>query len=89
MGVDTKIAVNTQNYPSFITCYSDMPNVCGNVIEFSDEVSLVKHLEATEIVVCTIFTSVRLVKNALTKTKNKPKVAYYAQDYATPVRTTR
>lgn len=81
MGVETKIAVNTQNYSSFITCYCDMPNVSRNVVEFSDEASLAKHLETIDTVICTIFTSVRLVKNALTKTKNKPKVAYYAQDY--------
>jgi glycosyltransferase involved in cell wall biosynthesis len=81
MGVEVKIGVNTQNYSSFLTCYSDMPNVSRNVVEFADEASLAKHLETTDIVVCTIFTSVRLVKNALTKTKNKPKVAYYAQDY--------
>lgn len=81
MGVDTKIAVNTQNYPSFLTCYSDMPNVSRNIVEFSDEISLANYLECVDTVVCTIFTSVRLVKNALTKVKNKPKVAYYAQDY--------
>lgn len=81
MGIEAKIAVNTQNYPSFLTCYHDMPNVSRNVIEFSDEDSLALHLETTDTVVCTIFTSVRFVKNALTKTKGTPKVAYYAQDY--------
>lgn len=81
MGIETKIAVNRQNYPSFLTCYSDMPNVSRNVVEFFDEQSLAEHISKATTVVCTIFTSVRLVKNALEKTKNKPKVAYYAQDY--------
>ena len=81
MGIETKIAVNTQNHASFITCYSDMPNVSRNIVEFHNEESLSQHLKNTDIVVCTIFTSVRLVKNALSKIENKPKVAYYAQDY--------
>lgn len=81
MGIETKIAVNTQNFPSFVTCYSDMPNVSRNVVEFSDDQSLAEHISKATTVVCTIFTSVRLVKNALEKTKHKPNVAYYAQDY--------
>ncbi len=81
MGIDAKIAVNSKNYPKFLTCYNDMPAIERNVVEFSDETSLASHLERVDTVVCTIFISVRLVKNALTKTKNKPKVAYYAQDY--------
>jgi glycosyltransferase involved in cell wall biosynthesis len=81
MGVEVKIAVNTRNYPSFLTCYNDMPNVSRNVVEFSDEISLAKYLNTVDTVVCTIFTSVRLVKNAMEKSKRKPRVAYYAQDY--------
>lgn len=81
MGIEVKIAVNAKNYSSFLTCYSDMPNVSRNVVEFSNEVSLAKHLDSIDTVVCTIFTSVRLVKNALENTNNRPKVAYYAQDY--------
>lgn len=81
MGVETKIAVNRENYPSFLTCYSDMPNVSRNVVEFFDEQSLADHIANATTVICTIFTSVRLVKNALEKVKNKPRVAYYAQDY--------
>ncbi|MEW9799425.1 glycosyltransferase family 4 protein [Alteromonas sp. CYL-A6] len=81
MGIDAKIAVNQKNYPSFVTCYSDMPNVSKNVVEFNDEDSLATHLKVVDTVVCTIFTSVKLVRDALERISNKPSVAYYAQDY--------
>tara|TARA_Y100001968_G_C19444470_1_gene764491 strand:- start:1339 stop:2403 length:1065 start_codon:yes stop_codon:yes gene_type:complete len=81
MGVNAKIAVNEKNYPSFLTCYSDMPNVSKNVVEYKNSEDLAKHLERVEIVVCTIFTSVKAVKESLAKVKNKPKITYYAQDY--------
>jgi glycosyltransferase involved in cell wall biosynthesis len=82
MGLNVSIAVNTKNYPTFITTYIDMPNVSRNVIEFSDEKSLSQHLASCDVVVCTIFTSVKLVATAISLLKGpKPKVTYYAQDY--------
>lgn len=81
MGIEAQIAVNQKNFASFVTCYSDMPNVSRNVVEFKDEKSLAALLAKVDSVVCTIFTSVKLVKNALAITKSKPKVSYYAQDY--------
>ncbi|AFV87022.1 glycosyltransferase [Alteromonas mediterranea] len=81
MGISAQIAVNQKNFASFVTCYSDMPNVSRNVVEFTDEKSLAALLNNVDSVVCTIFTSVKLVKDALTITKSKPKVSYYAQDY--------
>lgn len=81
MGINAQIAVNQKNFASFITCYSDMPNVSRNVVEFTDEKSLAELLNNVDSVVCTIFTSVKLVKDALSLIKSKPKVSYYAQDY--------
>lgn len=81
MGIEAQIAVNQKNFASFVTCYSDMPNVSRNVVEFKDEKSLAALLAKVDSVVCTIFTSVKLVKSALAITKSKPKVSYYAQDY--------
>jgi glycosyltransferase involved in cell wall biosynthesis len=82
MGIDALIAVNSQNYPTFVSTYLDMPYVNRSIVEFSDEVSLAKLTVGCDVVVCTIFTSVRLVANALKLNKGKrPKVAYYAQDY--------
>ncbi len=81
MGISAQIAVNQKNFASFVTCYSDMPNVSRNVVEFTDEKSLAELLNNVDSVVCTIFTSVKLVKDALALTKSKPKVSYYAQDY--------
>lgn len=81
MGIEAKIAVDSKNYPKFLTCYNDMPDIGRNLVEFTDATSLAKHLEGIDTVVCTIFTSVKLVKAALTQTKIKPNVAYYAQDY--------
>lgn len=81
MGIEAKVAVNRKNFPSFVTCYSDMPNVSQNVVEFSDEASLANHMAEASTVVCTIFTSVAFVKRALEKIEVKPKIAYYAQDY--------
>lgn len=81
MGINAQIAVNQKNFASFVTCYSDMPNVSRNVVEFTDEKSLAELLNNVDSVVCTIFTSVKLVKDALSLTKSKPKVSYYAQDY--------
>jgi glycosyltransferase involved in cell wall biosynthesis len=82
MGIDALIAVNSQNYPTFVSTYLDMPYVNRSIVEFSDEASLAKLTVGCDVVVCTIFTSVRLVANALKLNKGKrPKVAYYAQDY--------
>ena len=82
MGLDVKIAVNSPNYATFITTYLDMPNVSRNILEFITEDDLAKHLTDIDVVVCTIFTSVKFVANVLTKVKGKqPKVTYYAQDY--------
>ena len=64
MGINAKIAVNEKNYPSFLTCYSDMPNVSRNVLEYKNSYELAGHLERVDIVVCTIFTSVKAVKEA-------------------------
>tara|TARA_Y100000310_G_scaffold185752_1_gene185813 strand:+ start:3578 stop:4630 length:1053 start_codon:yes stop_codon:yes gene_type:complete len=81
MGIEAQIAVNQKNFASFVTCYSDMPNVSRNVVEFKDEKSLAALLAKVDSVVCTIFTSVKLVESALAFAKSKPKVSYYAQDY--------
>lgn len=82
MGVDAQIAVNSQNYPTFVSTYLDLPFVNRNIVEFSDNVSLAKLIEDSDVVVCTIFTSVKLVADALKKVKGElPKVTYYAQDY--------
>jgi glycosyltransferase involved in cell wall biosynthesis len=81
MGINAQIAVNQKNFASFVTCYSDMPNVSRNVVEFTNQKSLAELLNNVDSVVCTIFTSVKLVKDALSLTKSKPKVSYYAQDY--------
>ena len=81
MGISAKIAVNKANYPSFVTCYDDMPNVSNNVLSFNDEEHLAMHIAEAETVVCTLFTSVALVKRCLEKTSSCPKVTYYAQDY--------
>jgi glycosyltransferase involved in cell wall biosynthesis len=82
MGIDAQIAVNSQNYPTFVSTYLDMPYVNRSIVEFSDEASLAKLTAGCDVVVCTIFTSVKLVANALKLNKGKsPKVAYYAQDY--------
>lgn len=81
MGINAQIAVNQKNFASFVTCYSDMPNVSRNVVEFDDAKSLSTLFDKIDSVVCTIFTSVKLVKEALAFTKSKPKVSYYAQDY--------
>ena len=81
MGIGAQIAVNEGNFPSFVTCYSDMPNVSSNVVSFKDKSSLAELIKHVDTVVCTLFTSVSLVKSALEELSSKPKVAYYAQDY--------
>lgn len=81
MGVDASIAVNANNYNSFITNYADMPAVVSSLKKFSDINSLSVELNGTDIAVATIFTSVKLIKDARELLKNKFKVAYYIQDY--------
>lgn len=83
MGIDARIAVNLSNLPSFITNYSDMPNIVKCLVAFENEDDLSKLMSSQDYVVCTIFTSVRIVKNALDKLpkESRPKVAYYVQDY--------
>ena len=81
MGVDASIVVNSNNYNSFITNYADLPAVISSLKTFSDINSLSKALDGVDIAVATIFTSVKLIKEARGLLKNKFKVAYYIQDY--------
>lgn len=82
MGISVKIAINSSNVSSFITTYADMPNIGKSIVEFHTPEHLSKHLRNCDIVVCTIFTSVKLVKQALQHiTHSIPKVTYYVQDY--------
>jgi glycosyltransferase involved in cell wall biosynthesis len=82
MGIDAQIAVNSHNYPTFVSTYLDMSYVNRSIVEFSGEASLAELITGCDVVVCTLFTSVKLVKNALKLNTGKtPKVAYYAQDY--------
>lgn len=81
MGVDAKIAVNQKNYPSFVTCYSDMPAMHSNIVSFKTPDDLGALLSSADHVVCTLFTSVKLVSEALQQYNTLPKFYYYAQDY--------
>lgn len=82
IGLSVRIAVNEANYPKFVTTYYDMPRVLSNVVSYSNENQLAKLMSTSDVTVCTIFTSVELVKQALTKVPSKkPKIAYYIQDY--------
>lgn len=82
MGIDARIVVNDANYSSFTTNYFDMPHVVNHLESFKDEEELSILLRKVDIVVCTIFTSVQTVKNAIEKIEDeKPRVAYYIQDY--------
>ena len=82
IGLNVKIAVNADNYPKFLTTYYDMPRVINNVVSYDNVLQLSKLMAVTDITVCTIFTSVALVKEALTNIRSKkPKIAYYIQDY--------
>jgi glycosyltransferase involved in cell wall biosynthesis len=82
IGLNVRIAVNANNYPKFITTYYDMPRVINNVVSYTNDIQLAKLMVTSDVTVCTIFTSVELVKQALTKIPNKkPQIAYYIQDY--------
>jgi len=82
LGVDVEIAVNEKNAALFSTTYADMPNVSGAVRSYENSTSLSKLFNDVNIVVCTIFTSVKLVDDALKECSgDAPKVAYYIQDY--------
>lgn len=81
MGIDASIAVLSADYAKFLTCYSDMPLLLSTIIPFADENQLAQVVADADLIVCTIFTSVRMVKAALGYLSHHPQVAYYAQDY--------
>jgi glycosyltransferase involved in cell wall biosynthesis len=80
MGVDVKVAVNSSNFMSMKVTYADMPLVLGRFIEYHSTQDLAESISEGSIVVATIFTSVRLLKD-ISKIKNGIIPAYYVQDY--------
>ena len=82
LGISVNIAVNEKNVLKFSTSYADMPNICNAVRSFKDAKELGLLMENRDMVVCTVFTTVNMVKDALLYVSNgKPKIAYYIQDY--------
>jgi GT2 family glycosyltransferase/glycosyltransferase involved in cell wall biosynthesis len=79
MGVDARIAVQDANISNFMQLYGDIPEAQDIFVGFSDDMLLVT-AQRFDVVVATIFTSVRLVKRIVTAL---PWIlpAYYAQDY--------
>ncbi len=81
-GVDARIAVNEKNVSSFTTTYADLPNVRDAIDSFAGVAGLAELMEGRELVVCTMFTSVETVAQALERVRGtRPRVAYYVQDY--------
>jgi glycosyltransferase involved in cell wall biosynthesis len=80
MGQDVRVAINKSNYVSMLVTYSDMPLVLGRFFQYESEEELAKLIEDSSIVVATIFTSVKLLKNVM-KLKSNIVPAYYVQDY--------
>ena len=82
LGTDVSIAVNERNALKFTTNYADMPNVCNAVKAFDCSEDLAKLMNGQDLVVCTVFTTVNMVNDALTHVVGeRPKIAYYVQDY--------
>ncbi len=81
-GVDVSIAVDAKNAPLFHTNYVDLKNISNAIESYDGPVDLAKLLVNVDLVVCTIFTSTKIVEEALTHVVGKsPKVGYYVQDY--------
>lgn len=82
LGNSVNIAVDEKNVLKFSTTYADMPNVCNAVKSFKNSKELGYLMRGKDLVVCTVFTTVDMVKKALDNVKGKPpKIAYYIQDY--------
>jgi len=82
LGANVEIAVNERNALKFSTTYADMPNVCGAVRSFETDEDLALLMNGKDLVVCTVFTTVRMVDSALPHVQGgRPKLAYYVQDY--------
>ncbi len=81
-GAEVIIAVNDGNAAQFATTYADMPNVCQSIRSYRDATSLGELFNGVDLVVCTIFTTVATVMEALDSLKGDlPRLAYYIQDY--------
>lgn len=81
-GAEVIIAVNDSNAAQFATTYADMQNVCQSIRSYNDPISLAKLISSVDLVVCTIFTTVATVMEALGElTGVCPRLAYYIQDY--------
>jgi glycosyltransferase involved in cell wall biosynthesis len=77
--VEVAIAVNSSNHSAFMASY---PELQGRVkVESYAPGKLEPVLVRYGVVVATINNSVREIRDALTKVKNPPDVAYYVQDY--------
>lgn len=81
-GAEVIIAVNDSNAAQFATTYADMPNVCQSIRSYKDPESLGTLFAGVDLVVCTIFTTVSIVMEALRGIEGTPpRLAYYIQDY--------
>jgi len=81
-GADVQIAVNARNAPSFMTQYADLPRVHEAIRVFDGAASLAGLMADRDLVICTIFTSVETVAQALdTMSGSRPRIGYYIQDY--------
>ncbi len=62
--------------------YADLPGIVKAIQPYRGETDLGETLSACDLVICTIFTSVELVRRALDTLDGRgPRVAYYIQDY--------
>ena len=82
LGTNVRIAVDEKNVLRFATTYADMANVCSAIKSFKNSEELGVLMQDVDLVVCTVFTTVKMVKDALKHVNgNRPKIAYYIQDY--------
>lgn len=79
LGVTAKVAIREKDFEDFLKKYRDIPNAEELFAPFTDT-NLCYVAQDYDVVVATIFTSVRLVNNIVS---NLPWIlpAYYAQDY--------
>lgn len=80
MGIRAHVAVKHEHVDGFLNMYADIPGVQDTFVSFDDFLSLTDLAEDFDIVVGTIFSSIKMVKRIIDV---YPHIlpAYYVQDY--------
>jgi glycosyltransferase involved in cell wall biosynthesis len=81
VGVDAFVATLPQAVSAFATAYPSIDDLEATVRPYSDAIELAALVRPMDVVVGTVCTTIRVIREALEGVSPAPGIAYYVQDY--------